>query len=683
MSSDGRWILLNSNATDLVSGVTDTNGETDAFLFDSSTGAMTLLSRVATAPQNAASGSGMAISADGESIILEGHVDTLVKGVSDTNATSDVFLHRRSTGTTTVLSRAAGSPLATANGRSSIYVDYALPDSSCLSYCISADGEWVLFLTEGTNLASGLQDINRSLDLYQYQRSTDSISLVSRAASVLRVGNDGTTSPSVISADGSTVMFESAAVNLVEGVSDEDRFSDTFVLDRASNATSLVSRSSTAQGRPANGFTRPVAISSDGEWALLESSASDLVSGVNDANGWWDVFLFQRSSNSMTLVSRSAASASLTANGLSEPTAISDDGEWVLFSSRATDLVAGLVDANGFDADVYLYQRSSGNVTLVSRSAHAGNTTGNGHSIPRAISHDGRWVVFESWATDLVSGITDVNGPFSDVFLFDRTTGAIQLISRSVALPQSTANRATVVATVSPDGEWIVLESPASDLVGGIATSLTRSDVYLYRRSTGSIQLVSRAYTGVSDANGESRAKAVSADGEWILFDSHASDLVENSMDTNGTADVFAFRRSTGEVSLLSRTAASAMTAAGNSTAAGMSVDGEWILIASGATNLIPGFADPQSVGGVYLLERRTGRMRLASRSAGSPATNANGPLLVDAISAKGEVFAFRAEATNLIAGMIDNNGRPDAYLVRNRGVGLIFESGFEQSPNP
>ncbi len=169
-------------------------------------------------------------------------------------------------------------------------------------------------------------------------------------------GNGSSSSAAISSADGRYVVFSSQGANFVPGLVDLNNTLDVFLHDRTTQQTVLVSRSATSATTTANGGSIATTISADGEWVLFLSGANDLVSGITDNNATNDVFLYQRSTGVVRLVSRSAASATTTAAGFSAPGAMSADGEWVLFDSGATNLVSGVIDSNGGGGDVFLYR---------------------------------------------------------------------------------------------------------------------------------------------------------------------------------------------------------------------------------------------------------------------------------------------------------------------------------------
>src|SRR5262249_42031975 len=148
-------------------------------------------------------------------------------------------------------------------------------------------------------------------------------------------------------------------------------------------------------------------------------------------------YLYDRASNSNSLVSHIPGDLNVGADGASNAAAISADGRFVAFQSSATDLVNGLSDANS-STDIFRYDRVTGQTQLVSRDASALATADNASRGP-VISNDGQFVGFQSTATNLIGGFTDGNALESgapDIYLFDATTGSNTLVSR---VPASSA----------------------------------------------------------------------------------------------------------------------------------------------------------------------------------------------------------------------------------------------------
>src|SRR5437016_8015596 len=247
--------------------------------------------------------------------------------------------------------------------------------------------------------------------------------------------------------------------------------------------------------------------------------------------------LWGRSADAQTTERVSVASGGTEGNGASLSSALSADGRFVAFVSAATDLVAA--DTNGV-SDVFVHDRQTGATERVS--VASGGAEGNGSSgligfaFPPALSADGRFIAFVSFATNLVAG--DTNGA-TDVFVHDRQTGTTERVS--VASGGTQSNAASLGSALSADGRFVAFQSDATNLVAGDTNGAT--DVFVRDRQTGMTERVSVASDG-TQANNVSSYPALSADGRFVAFESDATNLVAG--DTNGATDVFVHDRQTG-----------------------------------------------------------------------------------------------------------------------------------------
>jgi Tol biopolymer transport system component len=382
ISADGRYVAFESVSGNLVNG--DTNGENDVFVHDRQTGQTTRVSVASDGTQGNDGSNSISISADGRYVAFRSHASNLVSG--DTNGTGDVFVHDRQTGQTTRVSVASDGTQG--NGLSSYNS----------SPSISADGRYVAFNSEASNLVSG--DTNGTTDVFLHDRQTGQTTRVSVASDGTQ-GNSPAYRPS-ISADGRYVAFESYASNLVSG--DTNSTWDVFVHVQQTGQTLRVSVAS--DGTQGSGLSFYPSFSADGRYVAFISEASNLVSG--DTNGTRDIFVHGQTGQTTRV---SVASEGAEGNGVSEVPSISADGRYVAFVSNASNLVSG--DTNSI-WDVFVHDRQTGQTIRVSVASDG--TQGNGSSILPSISADGRYVAFESDASNLVSG--DTNG-YTDVFVHD------------------------------------------------------------------------------------------------------------------------------------------------------------------------------------------------------------------------------------------------------------------------
>jgi Tol biopolymer transport system component len=724
LSQDGRFLLFASSATNLIAGISDSNGDADLFVFDRDDGSIELVSAsaiTATATSNHAAASG-AISADGRYVVFSSLATDLAAGVVDSNNRHDVFLHDRQSATTTLVSRFHGAALQSADGQSggatlsangryvlfeslasdlvagvttnplidSLYLydrvdgSVQLVTRSVVSansvangysrrVALSADGRYAVFASEASDLVAGFTRSHGGSDAFVFDRISGAVQLVSRQAASATAAGNQPSDPISVSADGQQVLFDSKATNLIAGLSDGNDEDDVFLFDLADASTRLVSRSASSPLTTAAGESRAVAISADGGSVLFYTRAADLAAGISDGNGATDAWVYQRSGGSYRLLSR-AGSAAATANARSLPTAISASGRRVVFNSLASNVATGVADYNG-STDVYLYDEDLLGATLVSRRTMVAPVAANAGGTPTACSADADVVAYISASTDLVAGVVDTNAE-RDVYVRDRTTGITELLSRSASDPLHTANEASNAGMISNDGRMVAFESEATDLVAGFSDTNARRDVFLHDRDLGQTVLVSRAATGASAANATSRPIALSGDGRYLVFTSYASNLITGVADANALADVFVHDHVAGTRQLLTTAAGSATSAAnGDSQARAASTDGRFVLIDSGASNLVAGVSDSNNTADVFLLDRDTGSTLLVSRSAGNPAISANQESIARALSADGRYALFESSASDLVAGISDANLAPDVFLFDRDSQSILLVS--------
>lgn len=332
----------------------------------------------------------------------------------------------------------------------------------------------------------------------------------------------------------------------------------------------------------------------------------------------------------------------LAAAGARNGPAISGDGMYVAFSSRASDLVSG--DANGVD-DVFIFDRDAGATSLVS--VGPGDSQANGHSRSVSMSADARHVAFESAATNLVAN--DSNG-VNDVFVRDLVAGTTTLVS--VNTSGQVGNAVSYGSAISADGQHVAFASAASDLVPGDTNG--NVDVFVRDLAAGTTTRVSLGASG-TQGNAGSSDPAVSADGRYVAFSSAASNLV--SEDTNAVDDVFIRDRVAGTTARMSVGAGGAQ-GNGASASPAISSDGRNVAFSSAASNLV--IVDTNEVEDVFLRDRT--EATTARVSVAESASPANGPSVSPSVSPDGRYVAFESEADNLVNA--DSNGVADIFEV-------------------
>ena len=315
LSSDGRFVAFGSYATNLVAD--DTNGFIDVFVHDRDTGATERVS-VATAGTEANNESySPAISSAGRFVAFRSDATNLV--VNDTNHNSDIFVHDRTLGVTERVSVASDGTQA--NG------DSTLP-------AISADGRFVAFSSEASNLVAG--DTNNQADIFVHDRQSDTTELIVGPAE-FNIGAGTIIVAPAISPDGDFVGFRSNADDLVDG--DTNNSFDAFLVARDTLIAERLSVSSReVQGN--SDSSRP-SISSNNRYVAFSSIATNLVS--QDTNGSEDVFVRDRDTGQTRRVSIAFDGSEGDNNSFSM--VISGDGRFVAFASFAENLVEN--DTNG------------------------------------------------------------------------------------------------------------------------------------------------------------------------------------------------------------------------------------------------------------------------------------------------------------------------------------------------
>ncbi|RMG41120.1 MAG: hypothetical protein D6719_09130 [Candidatus Dadabacteria bacterium] len=399
----------------------------------------------------------------------------------------------------------------------------------------------------------------------------------------------------------------------------------------------------------------------------------------------------------------SVSNSGVEADGKSLLPIISRNSRYVLFNSTATNLIPG---ATSGDWQVYLYDRKKKTLTLISKSASG--TPGNGSSFAGGISKSGRWVVFVSSATNLVSG--DTNGKY-DAFLVDTRKNTIELISK---LPSGTQfNNDTLDAAISPSGKFILLNTSATNV--DPADTDTVRDIYLYNRRKKTFKLVSVSSAGVK-GDKDSALSYNSFGGKrerFFVFDSKSSNLVSGNTNTNRS--IYRYDRKKGETILVSVDSSGNASLDDNSKPAiskngrlvgfwsdgslvpedtngktdsyirdmrrsrttivslnkngapsdayqvfrDMTPNARYISLASAATDLVDDTVNGKTQ--VYLRKRRGNKTWLISKNSSGDAGNDTSNW--GHLSANGKWLAFNSDATNLVTN--DTNGVMDVFLVR------------------
>lgn len=379
---------------------------------------------------------------------------------------------------------------------------------------ISADGRFVAFSSVANNLIAN--DTNGFSDIFVRDNVTMQTSRISVSSSGLQ-GNGDSDYPSM-SADGRFVSFASKASNLVSN--DTNASWDVFIHELATQQTTRVSVSTNGEG--GNWDSLLSSISADGRFVAFESRADNLVPG---AGSRWDILVRDRMTNQTIRVSVPTGTDNW---GGGNAPAISADGRFVAFESDSDYLSLG--DRNNGLWDILVRDLKNSTYTLVSKSSTGAQT--NGDSLNPSISADGRFIVYGSRASNLVSN--DTNGG-SDAFVYDQVKQLTTRVSISSTGVQSNSTSITPPnPKISADGRFVTFSSDASNLVVGDINS--RNDIFIRDLEKPLTTRASVSNVGL-EGNGTSIQPSISADGRFAIFTSASNNLV--SGDTNSAWDVF------------------------------------------------------------------------------------------------------------------------------------------------
>jgi hypothetical protein len=378
-------------------------------------------------------------------------------------------------------------------------------------------------------------------------------------------------------------------------------------------------------------------ISTDGRYVAFYSWATNLVAGDNNNSG--DIFVFDRATATTERVSLDSAGYEQVGSSYVWFQCVSGDGSRVAFTS---DAAFDPSDTNGFQ-DVYVRDRAAGTTTLVSVDS-AGNH-GDNVSFNCAISENGQFVAFTSYATNLVPG--DTNGKY-DIYVHDLATGATE--RASVDSSGNEGKRTSEGPSISADGNFVTFCSPSASLVPGDTNS--RWDVFVRDRAAGTTERVSVDSTG-QEGDDDSMDPSISADGRLVAFMSAATNLVNG--DGGHHTDIFVHDRTTGETTRVSVSSAQQQGNANSGTPL-LSPDGRFVVFTSAATNLVKG--DTNNQWDVFLRDRvQATTTRVSVDSSGAEANLTSWP---SSVSTRGDA-SFSSIAYDLVAS--DTNAACDVFV--------------------
>ncbi len=500
---------------------------------------------------------------------------------------------------------------------------------------VSRDGRFVLFSSTADNLllATNGQPIPPRfpavLNAFLRDRAAAATRLVSVNLSGV-AGGDGDSLPIDISTNGRYALFESSAGDLVPG--DTNGVGDVFVRDLLAGVTLLVSANT--NGLPANGASASSAITPDGRYVAFVSMASDLVPG--DTNGIPDVFVRDLQTGTTVLASPGAASSSATLpTGGSAAPEITPDGRYVVFHSTATNLVPGVSVAG----DVYVRDLVGGTTTWASAGARAAAQAALGISnvvsFNQAISADGRFVAYEASPLNSATGL---------ILRYDLGAGQTGVIHTNGAV-DGTIYQDIQSLCLTPDGRYVSFLANTNDS-SGPATC-----VEVWDAQSGVATLVSGDLTGAVPALSVCEWPSITPDGRYVLFLSSAPGLVTN--DTPGDLSLYLHDLQSGVTTLVNADTNGIGSLTSPDSMPSLSADGQVVAFDCNDSSLVPD--DRNHASDVFVRDIQSGTTELVSGhdpALPSLTANAGSSISGSSLSLDGRLVAFESDADNLTAGL-------------------------------
>ena len=459
------------------------------------------------------------------------------------------------------------------------------------------------------------------------------------------IGGNGGRGTFSVALSPSTTVEGSSDVTLrvtdAEGLSSSQTFRVKLTLT-AANGVELISHTSAVPPASGNGLSMDPAVSGDGGLVVFTSTASDLAGGETSAG---DLFIRDRAGGGMVR---------LGLPGRSGGAAITPDGRFIAFVTLAN--LDGSTDAGQTPmAQVYVYDLRTASFDRVSQSSAGASANGPSSTDSSAgggvfrkpgISADGRYVVFESEATNLVPG--DTNG-LADVFVRDRSLATTTRVSVSSSGAQSDGPSSDVA--ISGDGQVIAFASTAKNLVDGQVEADTRWDVFV---RSGGVTTRASSNPGGTPGNGASAEPALDGDGRLLVFSSGATDLMA-TIDTYGKVDIYLVNLSSGAKVRLNLDL-DPQAAQGHCSMPSISADGRRVAFRSAGT--FPGYVNGLLNAYVLDLPSTTFTFIGPSLALGAPNGGTGYGL---SVAAGGDFVVFQSPASNLFPN--DLNGAIDVFI--------------------
>ena len=551
---------------------------------------------------------------------------------------------------------------------------------------VSADGRYVVFMSTATSLTGNT--LSNGFHAFRRDVQAGTTQLVDMDTNNVASADLVTAIPTM-SADGRFVAFESLDGRMVNG--DKNGAFDVFVRDLTGGSTEMISRrDSTLASQADDGLSllAPGALSDDGQKLVFTSYADDLV--PNDTNNAPDVFVADLTSGTNALVSVGVDGK--PAAGSSFSPVLSNNGRFVAFVSSATNLIAG---RNNPYANLFLRDLLAGTNAMVSV-ASDGVTAGNGDASLPAITQDGKYVVFVSRAGNLATGGSTTT---ANTYLRNLATGTTILLTNNAS--------PSLTPSLSADGRYVAYFGSGQQLM--VRDTLFGTNVFSTNSAAGAV-LSPTGGRLLLLYNSGLNMRVINLTNKATLFTVAATKLIRYSApwstdcrfftfvtatnaaanDVNGLNDVYLGDLQSGSLTLVSTSADHTGAGSGASDSPVIRGDGHFVAYRSQATNLVAGITNPPP--NIFIFDRLTGSNQLLTTTApGSTWFSAHGRPI---INGDGHIVTFPSWNPNLAPGDLnrvqdvvalvqwgtvdsDGDGLPDLWMTHYFGHPTGLDNDF------
>ena len=422
------------------------------------------------------------------------------------------------------------------------------------------------------NMVSGYVDHGNAPNLYVWNGTDKTVHLVNHKAGLPAEEADAGAQNNAVSADGKFIAFVSNATNMISGLNYNSGTgsANIYIYTVADASIRLVSHIpgdplSTANDSSTQ-FPGPVGISDDGTKVLFQSAATDLISPFVDTNGSGsvpvgsDLYLYDTTTDTNVLVTHASNLPNTGSNGsiTTEQFRLSGDGNRVVYTSDASTLVAPFTDNNGSAGDVYEYDAATGLNTLVTHSAFDPTQGQNGVTSHPTVNTKGTKVAFDTTSNNLMDLFGDTNGSAKDVFVWDSKKNKATLVSHTAGDKKTSGEANSENAFINASGSTVAYESKSNDLVTGFQEGyLTgQPDIYRWTAKKSKNSLVTRRFDGKKTGQaGIPQLMGLSSSGGQVLYITQAptANVVAGATDGNtGGYDAYEWDASAAKMRLIS-----------------------------------------------------------------------------------------------------------------------------------